>query len=354
MRHRATCVFRTLGVARAVSRRSCCHTHSRTIVTVGWLVLALTVTGCGTDGSAPSVAGRTSAVPPGFPVTVSNCGVQTTYEQPPRRAVTMNQHATEIMLALGLQDRMVGTAFRDDRILPKYREAYRQIPVLAEDYPSYEVLLEAQPDFVYGGYASAFSEREGRSRERLRAAGIDTHLNAGECADRAVTMQQVRHELRTVAAIFGVRKRAENLIDDLDAELAAAKRKLGDVDPASVFVYDSGRQAPMTAGGHGIANEIVRLAGGRNVFAGLDERFVDVSWEGVIGRRPQRIVILDYGTTSAPQKKRQLLNNPALAGVPAIEQRRFAVLPLSSVVVGVRAPRAVTNLAEQLHPERFQ
>lgn len=207
---------------------------------------------------------------------------------------------------------------------------------------------------MYGGYASAFNEREGRSRDRLREAGIDTHLNTGECADGPVTMQHVRHELRTVATVFGVQGRAERLIDALDARLAAAERELGDVDPVSTFVYDSGRQAPMTAGGHGIANAIVRLAGGRNVFDGVDDSFVDVSWEQVIERRPQRIVILDYGTTSVRQKKRYLLNNPALAEVPAIEQRRFAVLPLSSVVVGVRAPHAVTDLGRQLHPERFQ
>lgn len=353
MRHRPTCTFRTARRARAGSR-NIRHPRTPTVMSVGALALVLALTACGTEGTSPTAAGRTSAAPPGFPVTVTNCGVETTYQHPPRRAVTLNQHATEVMLALGLEGHMVGTAFRDDRILPKYRQAYRQLPVLAEEYPSYEKLLQAAPDFVYGGYASAFSEREGRSRQRLRQAGIDTHLNAGECAGGPVTMERVRHELRTIATVFGVQKRAARLIDELDTELATAERRLDEAEPVSVFVFDSGRQAPLTAGGHGIANEIVRLAGGRNVFAGIGDSFVDVSWEQVIERRPERIVILDYGSTSAEQKKRYLLNNPALADVPAIKHRRFAVVPLSSVVVGVRAPHAVTDLAQQLHPERFR
>ena len=85
------------------------------------------------------------------PVTIENCGVTTTYAQAPRRAVTLNQHATEVMLSLGLADRMVGTAYMDDTILPELAEAYAGVPVIAEEYPSKEVLLAAQPDFVFGG-----------------------------------------------------------------------------------------------------------------------------------------------------------------------------------------------------------
>ena len=48
----------------------------------------------------------------------------------------MNQPATEIMLALGLQDRMIGTAYLDDAILPAYADAYATVPVLAKEYPS--------------------------------------------------------------------------------------------------------------------------------------------------------------------------------------------------------------------------
>src|SRR5689334_24868680 len=76
-----------------------------------------------------------------FPVSVDNCGLSATYADAPKRAFTMNQAATEIMLALGLQDRMVGTAFLDDAVLPEFAAAYNGIGVRAAAYPTREMLL---------------------------------------------------------------------------------------------------------------------------------------------------------------------------------------------------------------------
>ncbi|GLW11642.1 hypothetical protein Misp01_67700 [Microtetraspora sp. NBRC 13810] len=99
------------------------------------LAAALLISGCG--GTSEAVAPAASA-PPGFPVTVADCGVSTTYERPPRRVVSLNQHATEVMLALGLEKSMVGTGYLDDRILPEYAPAYDRIKVLSAEYPSCE------------------------------------------------------------------------------------------------------------------------------------------------------------------------------------------------------------------------
>ncbi|MFD0901583.1 ABC transporter substrate-binding protein [Actinomadura sediminis] len=315
------------------------------------LALLLLVSGCG--GSGPSADGPDGPVPPGFPVTIENCGVTTTYERPPRRAVSLNQHATEVMLALGLERSMVGTAFPDDAVLPEFAEAYGGIEVLADEYPSFEVLLAAEPDFVYGGWASAFAENDGRSRAALRNAGIGTHLNIEECPDGPVTMATVEEEIRTVAKIFGVPARAEERIASMRAVLRRTADALAGADPLKVAVYDSGDRTVLTSGGAGIGNEIIRLAGGANLFADLDDAYGDVSFEQFAERAPEVIVIYDYGDRPVREKKRFLLDNPALRDVPAIRNERFAVLPLSSTVTGVRVADAVETLARQLHPDRF-
>src|SRR5262245_26782810 len=90
--------------------------------------------------------------PQGFPVSIENCGITTTYVNVPKRAFTMNQAATEIMLALGLEDHMVGTASLDDEILPAFARAYDTIGVRTTGYPSGELLFEARSDFVYAAY----------------------------------------------------------------------------------------------------------------------------------------------------------------------------------------------------------
>lgn len=321
-------------------------------------VLLVPLAACGGSppvGGSPADDARVRAnSAEGFPHTVTNCGVRTTFKAPPERVVTMNQHTTEVMLALGLKDRLVGTAYLDDKVLPAYEKDYKSVKVLSDTYPSYETLLGADPDFVYGGYASAFDKSGGRDRAALARAGIDTRLNIESCAKGRTGIDRLRQEIREVGATFGVRDRAEALIRKEDATLAAAKERLKGVDPLSVFVYDSGDSSAHTAGGTGIGNEIIELAGGRNAFGDIDKNWADVSWEQVVERKPEAVVIYDYGGTPVAAKKRQLLDDPALKDVPAIRNKRFAVLPLSSAVLGVRVPAAVEELARQLHPDAFE
>jgi iron complex transport system substrate-binding protein len=314
--------------------------------------MILLLTGCGTSASPPESPNSGDVA--GFPLTVTNCGVTTTYDRPPSRAVALNQHAVETMLALGLEKSMVGTAFLDDQILPQYQAAYDSVAVIADEYPDYETLLASEPDFVYGGWESAFDEKEGRGRQRLADAGIDTHLNPEDCSTESVTMSAVDDELRTVARIFGVDERAEQEIARQHQILDSVAAKLRGVAPADVAVYDSGDTTVFTSGGLGIGNEIIKAAGGANLFADVPKVWADVSFEQFAERAPDVVLMYDYGEATVEQKKKFLLENPVLQQVPAIRHQRFAVLPLSTITVGVRVAGAVESLARQLHPAQFQ
>ncbi|MGW3682551.1 ABC transporter substrate-binding protein [Streptomyces prasinus] len=315
----------------------------------------LLTTGCGSSDESGGDAKATATAPAGFPVTVDNCGVRTTYDTPPSRVVTIHQHPAELMLALGLKDHMVGTAFPDSAVLPELKKDYEAVPELAEREPSFEKILDAEPEFVYGGYGSAFAENEGRSRKAFADAGIDTHLNREYCGKKRVTMKDTYDEIRTIGRIFGVPDRAEKLVADLEDRVGKAAAKVEGEPEAAVFVYDSGDKTAFTAGGKSLGTELIRLAGGENVFADLDDVFGDVSWEQVVERRPEVIAIYDYaGAGSVEQKKKFLLSQPALADVPAVRNERFVVLPLTATLVGIRSAYAVDDLARGLHPESFR
>ncbi|MFI1941141.1 ABC transporter substrate-binding protein [Streptomyces purpureus] len=308
----------------------------------------LPLTGCVGTTPAPDAHAKPA---PGFPYTVDNCGTKTTYTAPPKRVVTMNQHVTEVMLELGLAKSLVGTAYLDDKVLPKYDKKYKAVPVVAKEYPSKETLLAANPDFVYGGYASAFDAKQGRGRDDLAKSGIKSRLNIEYCSDGTTSLDDLYREITEVGRTFGVPDRAQKWIAGARTATAATETRLKGTKPLSVFVYDGGDKTASTAGGVGIGNEMIKRAGGRNVFADLDKPFADATWEQVVARKPEIVVIYDYGTTTVEQKKQRLLTDPALKDVPAIKNKRFAVMPLSDVVLGVRAPAAIEKLAVQLHPE---
>jgi iron complex transport system substrate-binding protein len=320
------------------------------IAALSAVLILLVSTACA--GRSPA-AGEGGPAGAGFPVTVDNCGVAVTVGSPPTRAVGYFQHSVEMLLALDLRDAVVGSVYPDNPPLPQYAAAYESIPQISAKDASFEQILQVEPDFVYGGYASAFDGAQGRSRETFTGAGVTTYLNAEYCADGPVTMDDVYREVRTVARMFGVPERADDLVEDMAAHVEDASAKVRGAQPVDVFVYDSGDATAFTAGGQGIGNQIIHLAGGVNVFGDVPETFADVSWEQVLERSPEVIVIYDYfGTPSVEEKKNALRARPELADVPALRNDRFAVLTLQDAVLGVRAPYAVGALAEQLHPGR--
>ncbi|MFP5022132.1 ABC transporter substrate-binding protein [Pseudonocardia phyllosphaerae] len=319
------------------------------------MLLAAVALSAGCAASPSAKAPPAAGAAPGFPLTIDNCGVEVRLDAPPQRVVTIHQHPAEIMYALGLERSMVGTAYPDNPYLPQFAAANASVPQLAEQSPSFEQVLSAQPDLVYGGYKSAFSADKGTARETYQQAGIATYQNTEACTS-PVTMDTVWSEIRTVARMFGVPDRGEALVVDLQRQVDAATARVAGVPPVSVFVYDSGEETAYTAGGRGISNDVISRAGGRNVFGDLDRLFGDVSFEQVAQRAPKVIIIYDYGgdRRGVEAKKQFLLARPELAGVPAVRDQRFVTMTLQDGVVGVRPPQAVEPLARALHPDRFR
>lgn len=287
------------------------------------------------------------------PLTIQNGDRTIEFTEMPTRAVTLNQHVTEVMLALGLEEYMVGTAYLDDEILPEYKDKYNEIPVIADAYPSQEVFLDANPDFAYAGWQSAFGEEAIGTVERLEEFGVKAYLHQSSTIV-GPKKEDIYEDIRNIAKIFNVEERADELIQLMESDVEKIRNKIGEMDePLRVFVYDSGEDTPLTAT-QNFMTELITIAGGENIFSDIEKNWAKVSWEEVVERNPEMIVIIDYGDTSVEDKKQFLLNHSALADVDAIQNERFAVLPLSAAAEGVRIPIAVETLAKSFYPEKFE
>ena len=344
---------------------------------VASFAIALAVVACGADPTPTAPPANTpiptsTPVPPTetpmpaaqaayAPVTVESCTavqdeegeVQTgtasyVYTEPPSRAITLNQHVTEVMLALELQEYMVGTAYIDDEILPQYQAAYQSVPVLAEEYPSREVILGQNPDFLYGGFRSAFGDDAAGSQEELNKIGIGTYLTSSICnIGSPDTLDDVYTDISSIGEIFGVSERADALVKALAEEVAAAASQAdGMGDAPRVFMFDSGDDAPYTAVCCSMFTNMIETAGGKNIFDEVDGRWKTVSWEEVIDRDPELIVLTEADWSTSQEKIDLLLGNPALADITAVKEQRFVVLQFSSLVPGIRNATAIAELAE--------
>ena len=307
--------------------------------------------------AAATSAALSADTPTRLPVVIENCGASTAYADAPLRAFTMNQAATEIMLALGLQDHMVGTAFLDDEILPELAEAYNTIQVRVTAYPSREVLFGARPDFVYAAYPSGVSDQVAGMSDLLQS-GTHSYLSPSGCREqigpRPDSMETVFGEIRDIGRIFRVLPRAEQLIATYRADLQGVRNQLGTVDsPLRVFWWDSA-MPPSVAGCCGAPNEILRLAGGKNIFDDVRGSWGTVAWEDVVARNPEVIVLVDSTWSPAAQKRQWLLGNRAFAGIEAVKHLRFVTINFSDATPGIRNVATARKLAETLYPERFR
>lgn len=285
-----------------------------------------------------------------YPVTVESCGRSVTFEAAPERAISHDVNLTEMMLVLGLRDRMVGyTGISGWKTLDEeMRAGVAEMPELAERYPTREVLAGAEADFFFAGWNYGMKVGGEVTPETLEPLGIKVYELTESCIHigpkARSSMADMYADIRNLGAIFGVEDRAEGLIAEWTARLEAAVAGVDRSSPLRVFVYDSGEEAPFTAGAYAMPTALIEAAGGRNIMDDLEKSWAEVAWEPVIDRNPEVIVIVNYGDVTAEQKIAFLKGNPAFAGIDAVKNDRFVVLDYVEATPGPRNIKAVEKL----------
>ncbi|HXV31811.1 MAG TPA: ABC transporter substrate-binding protein [Sinorhizobium sp.] len=292
------------------------------------------------------------------PVTVKSCNRDVTFESAPKRAVSNDVNLTEMMLALELQDRMVGyTGVSGWKTLDeRLRQGVRELPELSEKYPTKEVLLNAEADFFFAGWNYGMKVGGEVTPETLSPFGIEVYELTESCihimAKAKPTMEDMFIDLTNLGRIFRVEERAEALVVDYREKLAEITGKIGPIArPVRVFVYDSGEEKPFTAGRYGIPTAMIEAAGGANIMDDVEKSWTEVSWEPVIDRNPEVVVIVNYGEVTAGRKIGFMKNNPAFSNIDAVKNDRFVVLDYVEATPGPRNIDAIAKLARSLHAE---
>lgn len=287
--------------------------------------------------------------------TVQSCDRTVTFDAPPKAAVSNDINLTEMMLVLGLTDHMVGyTGISGwNKLDETMRAGVAQLPELSQQYPSKEVLIGAEADFYFAGWNYGMRVGGEVTPETLAPFGIAVYeltescIQIGQAGDKtAASMDDLYIDLRNLGAIFGVADRAEALITDYQTDLARFLADLAPLpQPPRVFVYDSGEDAPFTAGRYAMPNALIAAAGGVNILNDLDKSWTTVGWEAVVDANPEIIVIVNYGEVTAAQKRDYMMTNPAFANLDAVKNDRFVVLDYVEATPGPRNIQAVKTLA---------
>jgi iron complex transport system substrate-binding protein len=268
---------------------------------------------------------------------------------PPSRIVALNQHAADMLLALGAGPTLVGVAYLDDNGAAHQLGQYLGVPVIAPRYPASEVLYGQRPDLVVGGFATAFGNGI-TSRTGLAGNGVGSYLLESACAGHSLDFfGHIRNDLLTLGNLLHKPQRARDLIDALDADLARAQALARPEKPLSVFYLDSEVNGLDSEGGQGFVTALLAAAGARNLFAGVNQYRVTVSSETLLISDPDVILLADAVWSPASRKRQLLTRDPVLSRLRAVRENRMIDIPFTHLVPNVGSAQVVLELARELN-----
>lgn len=276
-----------------------------------------------------------------------------TFTHIPERVIAANPNAGEELMALGLGDKIIATSYNNAQVAEEYRQEYEAKQSLTEEgQPSLEVVLNLEPDFIYGR-SSAFGKKGIASHDTLSENGIMS-LSSIESYKLGADVEDVYQDFYNLGKIFGVEERAEEVVNEMKTRITTVEEKVEDVEPVKVFNFDMEMDGGAYTPGNNFTSKLIRHAGGVNVFEDLEKTWNTVSWEAVVEADPDIIVINDYSGTPLEEKIQQLKTNPALSGLKAVQEERFLVVTLPEVFASARIADTIKKFAKEFHPELFE
>ena len=285
-------------------------------------------------------------------VSVDSCNRTVTFDSPPQRAISNDVNLTEMMLVLGLSDKMVGyTGISGWKTLDEeMRLGVKQLPELSPKYPTKEVLVGADADFFFAGWNYGMKVGGEVTPETLKPFGINVYELTESCihimTKKKVSMDDMYNDLLNLGLIFQIENRAKKLVDAYRSDLKKFTQKLETISAKKVFVYDSGEDTPFTAGRYAMPTALIEAAGGINIMDDFQKSWGTVTWEEVIDRNPEVVVIVNYGKVTAEQKRKFMMSNPAFANIDAVKNDRFVTLEYVEATPGPRNIKAIKKLAK--------
>ena len=317
----------------------------RSITTLVLAMLALVASACAPAGatspaasatSQPTAASTTSQpATSGFPLTIiDDAGRSLTFTRPPQRIVSISASNTEILYALGLEDRIVGVDQYSD-----YPEAARSKPQVGSFVqPDLEKIIALEPDLILVTNIHLPTVLPELERRKLTAMVTNPKDIKG-----------VPGSIEMVGRITAKQQEAQTLATSLRSRIDAVESRVKGATPVRTF-YELSPQLH-TAGPGTFVDDMIKLAGGASIAASATEQWPQLNQESLFLADPEVVLLADHEAGITPE---QVMGRPGWSTVAAVKANR--VFTVDPNLTNRPAPRVVDGLeivAKKLHPDRM-
>ena len=274
------------------------------------------------------------------PLTVTDADGNEVAIEDTSRVATLGGVFTETTYALGAQDQLVAvdasSFYPPEALTDKPNFGYYR-------FLSAEPVLAQNPSLIIGNEETGPPEVV----QQLRDAGVPILLLPDNN-----DVQAARDLIDTLGTIFGREAEAAALIEQLDADVAAAEELVAQAtgSPRVLFILQPPEAPMLVSGENSAAGHMISLAGGGHVYPGFPG-YIPMTPEGILEAAPD-VILTTTGSVERLGGMDGFLDYPGISQTPAVANERVVVMDdLYLMGFGPRTGRAIADLARLLHPE---
>lgn len=326
---------------------------NRRIATLLLSALLLTLTACGGPGGAgpsPGISGDVQPAPASAgpleeltPLpTADPSGAAVSIPERVESIVALAPSLCETLVVLGQGDKLVGYDLQSVGLagLPV------DVPTFDTVNPDVERLAAMAPDLLLVSSLALYDQE----------APYQPLIDAGVCVICVPTSQSienVRSDIRFLAAALRVPEAGEAVVARLDAELdglAAVAGRIPEEERKSVYFEISAAPYLYSCGSDTYLDEMIRWVGGKNILAG-QTGWLSVEGEAVVAADPD-VIFTNVNYIDAPVE--EILARDGWAGVAAVAGGQvYYIDNMSSSLPNQNIVVAMEQMAQALYPEYF-
>ena len=279
--------------------------------------------------------------------------VVTTYEKAPEKVMAVYQSSIEIMLALGLEDKVIAAAGLDNPVKLEWEEAFNNLNYLDTFDPVKEDVIMMQPDLILC-WGSLFNDKKLGDVDYWHKTNVNTYINTntrGGSHSRILDNEYI--DIINLGKIFDVEKKANEIVDKMKAEVANTADLTSKIESKqNVLVVEFYESNIYNYGGSTLAGDMVTQLGGN-----LMPVEGDLSKEGIIKLNPDIIFIIymqreDSLKNAEIKYANMILNDPAFSSLASVESRRvFPIMLGETYASGIRSLDGISKFSQGMYPE---
>ena len=280
--------------------------------------------------------------------------IEVTFEEKPKRVVTVYQNCIETLLALGVEDVIVGAAGLDHDVKDEYKEAFGTINYYEKGMTKEEVMA-LEPDFIIS-WSSYFGEKKLGDVDFWHDRGINTYImnNSGIRADRKLEHEYT--DILNLGKIFDKEDEAQQIVNEIKAEVAKGKKFAKGKEPVKALVLQSRKDGSFrNYGQDSVGGDLITELGADLVV----KESGNVTAEEIASLNPDVIFTVYYSYYEASVEYDDAINrlkdHKGLSSVNAVKKDRIFPIKLGEVYCsGVRTMDGVKTMLKGLYPHEYE